>query len=64
MDAVAPTVLDIPLWCAPKKAPCPTCGGGFVLADRGTPENTIARILHALPPESRQEFDTSEAQLG
>ena len=26
MDAVAPTVLDIPVWCAPKKAPCPTCG--------------------------------------
>jgi hypothetical protein len=26
MDAVAPTVLDIPLWCAPRKAPCPTCG--------------------------------------
>jgi hypothetical protein len=26
MDAVAPTVLDIPIWCAPKKAPCPTCG--------------------------------------
>jgi len=28
MDAVlpAPTVLDIPVWCAPKKVPCPTCG--------------------------------------
>jgi hypothetical protein len=26
MDAVAPTVVDIPVWCAPKKAPCPTCG--------------------------------------
>ena len=26
MDAVAPTVLDIPVWCAPKKAPCPSCG--------------------------------------
>src|SRR4051812_14646446 len=26
MDAVAPTVLDIPVRCAPTKAPCPTCG--------------------------------------
>lgn len=27
MDAAAPTVVDIPVFCAPKKAPCPTCGG-------------------------------------
>lgn len=26
MDAAAPTVVDIPVFCAPKKAPCPTCG--------------------------------------
>lgn len=26
MDAIAPTVVDIPVCCAPKKAPCPTCG--------------------------------------
>lgn len=26
MDAAAPTVVDIPAFCAPKKAPCPTCG--------------------------------------
>ena len=26
MDAAAPTVVDIPISCAPKKAPCPTCG--------------------------------------
>jgi hypothetical protein len=26
MDAQAPTVVDIPLFCAPKKAPCPYCG--------------------------------------
>lgn len=26
MDANAPTILDIPVFCAPKKAPCPTCG--------------------------------------
>jgi transposase-like protein len=26
MDAKAPTVIDIPVSCAPKKAPCPTCG--------------------------------------
>lgn len=26
MDANAPTVVDIPVFCAPKKAPCPYCG--------------------------------------
>ena|ERR1700722_7911643 len=26
MDAQAPTVVDIPVFCAPKKAPCPYCG--------------------------------------
>ena len=26
MDAAAPTVVYIPVCCAPKKAPCPTCG--------------------------------------
>jgi len=26
MDANAPTVVDIPVFCAPKKAPCPHCG--------------------------------------
>ncbi len=26
MDAEAPTVVDIPVFCAPKKAPCPSCG--------------------------------------
>lgn len=26
MDAQAPTVVDIPVFCAPKKAPCPNCG--------------------------------------
>jgi transposase len=26
MDATAPTVVDIPVFCAPKKAPCPHCG--------------------------------------
>jgi Transposase len=26
MDAQAPTVVDIPVFCAPKKAPCPHCG--------------------------------------
>lgn len=26
MDAQAPTVVDIPIFCAPKKAPCPHCG--------------------------------------
>jgi hypothetical protein len=26
MDAQAPTVVDIPVFCAPKKAPCPVCG--------------------------------------
>jgi len=26
MDATAPTVVDIPVFCAPKKAPCPYCG--------------------------------------
>jgi hypothetical protein len=26
MDAHAPTVVDIPVCCAPKKAPCPYCG--------------------------------------
>lgn len=26
MDANAPTVVDIPIFCAPKKAPCPHCG--------------------------------------
>src|SRR5438445_2961739 len=26
MDADAPTVVDIPVFCAPKKAPCPHCG--------------------------------------
>jgi Transposase len=26
MDADAPTVVDIPVYCAPKKAPCPHCG--------------------------------------
>lgn len=26
MDAAAPTVVDIPVFCAPKKSPCPTCG--------------------------------------
>jgi hypothetical protein len=26
MDAKAPTVVDIPVFCAPKKAPCPHCG--------------------------------------
>jgi hypothetical protein len=26
MDAQAPTVVDIPVFCAPKKAPCPDCG--------------------------------------
>jgi hypothetical protein len=26
MDASAPTRVDIPVSCAPKKAPCPTCG--------------------------------------
>ena len=26
MDAQAPTVVDIPVFCAPKKAPCPQCG--------------------------------------
>src|SRR5436305_5444637 len=31
MDASAPTRIDIPVHCAPKKAPCPKCGK---LADR------------------------------
>lgn len=26
MDATTPTVVDIPVFCAPKKAPCPHCG--------------------------------------
>jgi hypothetical protein len=26
MDAIAPTVISIPVSCAPQKAPCPTCG--------------------------------------
>jgi transposase len=26
MDANAPTVVDLPVFCAPKKAPCPQCG--------------------------------------
>jgi transposase len=26
MDAKAPTVVDIPVFCAPQKAPCPHCG--------------------------------------
>ncbi len=26
MDADAPTVVDIPIFCAPKKSPCPHCG--------------------------------------
>jgi Transposase len=26
MDATAPTIVDIPVCCAPKKAPCPHCG--------------------------------------
>ncbi len=26
MDAAAPTFVDIPVFCAPKKAPCPHCG--------------------------------------
>jgi hypothetical protein len=26
MDAKTPTVVDIPVFCAPKKAPCPYCG--------------------------------------
>jgi Transposase len=26
MDANTPTVVDIPVFCAPKKAPCPRCG--------------------------------------
>jgi hypothetical protein len=26
MDAFAPTVVTVPVCCAPKKAPCPQCG--------------------------------------
>jgi transposase-like protein len=44
MDASAPTRVDIPLHCAPKKAPCPKCGK---LADRvKTHHREVRTILY------------------
>jgi hypothetical protein len=42
MDATAPTIVDIAVNCAPKKAPCPTCGK---LAVRGRTGHREVRTI-------------------